>query len=163
MHAAWAMMTVRRQALAMLLPAIFVGCTHSDESPPVATTSGAATPVRITPGPDAARQLQEALITVEPGGTVEVAAGTYAFEGTLSLDVDRVTLRGAGADQTILSFKNQRQGTGGEGFSITSDGVTVEALAIEDAQGDALKASNATGITIRNVRTEWTTNSNGRG
>ncbi len=112
--------------------------------------------MRITPGPDAARRLQEALITIEPGGTVEVAAGTYAFEGTLSLDVDRVTLRGAGPDQTILSFKNQRQGTGGEGFSITSDGVTVEGLAIEDVQGDALKASNANGITIRNVRTEWT-------
>ena len=146
----------RATMLALLLVAITTACTQTDDPPPLASTAAPAAPVRIEPGPDAPRQLQEALITVQPGGTVELAAGTYDFQGTLSLDVDGVTLRGAGPDATILSFALQRQGTGGEGLSITSNAVTIEGLAIENAQGDALKTSGAEGITVRNVRTEWT-------
>ena len=38
---------------------------------------------------------QEALILAKPGDTVELAAGKYEFTGGVSLDVDRVTLKGA--------------------------------------------------------------------
>lgn len=146
----------RCYTLALLLAALTTACTQTDGTPPPASIARPVPLVRIEPGPDAPRRLQEALITVQPGGTVELAAGTYDFQGTLSLDVDRVTLRGAGPDETILSFTDQRQGTGGEGLSITSDAVTVEDLAIENPQGDALKTSGAAGITVRNVRAEWT-------
>ena len=61
---------------------------------------------------------------------------------TLSLDVSGVTVRGQGPDKTILSFKDQGQGTGGEGLLVTSkDDVTLEDLAVEDARGDGIKAN----------------------
>ena len=68
-----------------------------------------------------------------------------------------MTIRGQGPDKTILSFKDQGQGTGGEGLLITSkDDVTLENLAIEDARGDGIKANGTKRIAFRKIRTEWT-------
>jgi parallel beta-helix repeat protein len=61
-------------------------------------------------------------------------------------------------DKTILSFRGQK--TGSAGFQATSNGFTMENLAIEDTKGDALKINNATGVTVRRVRTEWTVGPN---
>ncbi|MFO0889976.1 MAG: parallel beta-helix domain-containing protein [Isosphaeraceae bacterium] len=55
------------------------------------------------------------LIKAKPGEVIEFGTGKFEFQATLSLDVSKVTLRGQGADKTILSFKDQGQGTGGEG------------------------------------------------
>ena len=88
---------------------------------------------------------------------IELGEGRFDFTSTLSLDVSDVTLRGKGPDKTILSFKNQGAGTGGEGLLITSkDDVTVADLAIEDARGDGIKTNGTKRIVFRNVRTEWT-------
>ncbi|EFG9941244.1 hypothetical protein BL470_005338, partial [Escherichia coli] len=71
----------------------------------------------------------------------------------LSLDADEVTVRGAGPDQTILSFKGQ---TGsGEGLLVTSDRVVLENFAVEDAKGDGVKSKGSDTITFRNLRVEW--------
>lgn len=110
----------------------------------------------IQPGPRAQKQLQTALIEAQPGDVVELAAGRYDFTATLSLDVAGVTLRGAGADRTILSFKELMQGTGGEGLLITANAFTLEDLAVEDARGDAVKITGADGVTLRRLRVEWT-------
>jgi parallel beta-helix repeat protein len=99
-------------------------------------------------------EIQTALIEVSEGGTVAFAAGTYDLEIDLSLDVDGVTVRGAGADATILSFANQT--TGGQGMLVTANDFVVHDLAFEDSPGDALKILGADGVTIRNVRVEWT-------
>ena len=139
------------RSLLPLLALLAVGCQSGDD--PGLTELRT---VRIEPGPEAARRLQEALIMAQPGDVVQLAAGRYAFESTLSLDVENVTLRGAGPNKTILSFENQGTGTGGEGVSITSNGVVVEDLAIEDTPGDALKLRAAGPVTVRRVRTEWT-------
>lgn len=112
--------------------------------------------VFIEVGEDATRRLQEAFLTVEPDSIVQLAKGTFAIDRTLSLDVDRVVVRGEGLQETILSFKQQRQGTGGEALLISSSGVTISDLAVEDAAGDAMKINSAQGITVRRVRTEWT-------
>ena len=110
--------------------------------------------VDIQPGPNVQEELQEALILAEPGTIIELARGTFHFTRSLSLDVDRVTVRGAGPDQTVLSFTQQDAGS--EGLLVTSSGVTLEHFAIEDTKGDAIKAKGAKGITFRNVRAEWT-------
>jgi parallel beta-helix repeat protein len=68
--------------------------------------------------------------------------------------VDGVTIRGAGQDKTILSFKGQISGA--EGMLVTANDFTLEYLAIEDTKGDALKINEGKNITIRGVRTEWT-------
>jgi len=112
---------------------------------------------RVEPGPNAQKQAQTALIKARPGDVVEFAAGRFEFTSTLSLDVSGVTVRGQGPDKTILSFKNQGQGTGGEGLLITSkENVEVRDLAVEDAKGDAIKARGTRRIFFRNLRTEWT-------
>ncbi len=108
----------------------------------------------VGPGPDAQEKLQEALILAKPGDTVELQAGVYHLKMGLSLDVDRVTLRGAGQDKTILSFKGQNAGS--EGLIVTSSGVTLADFGIEDTIGDCIKVKGAKGITFRGLRAEWT-------
>lgn len=100
--------------------------------------------------------LMEQLLDAEPGAVIEIPAGRFIIERGLSLaDVDGVTIRGAGADETILSFAEQRQGA--EGLLVSgSDDFTIENLAIEDTVGDALKITDGENIVIRGVRVEWT-------
>ncbi|HYD89045.1 MAG TPA: parallel beta-helix domain-containing protein [Vitreimonas sp.] len=109
---------------------------------------------RIRPGPEAEQQLQTALIEAEPGDTVQLGRGRFELTAGLSLDVDRVTIRGEGEDRSILSFDGQRRGA--EGLLITSDGVSLRGFAVENARGDAIKARDCNGIHIREVRVEWT-------
>jgi parallel beta-helix repeat protein len=108
----------------------------------------------VRPGPDAAEKLTEALIMAQPGDIVSIGAGRFDLTEGLSLDVDNVTVRGAGQDQTILSFKGQ---TGsGEGLLVTSNQVVLEAFAVEDSKGDGVKAKGSDQITFRDLRVEWT-------
>ncbi|MDX2237323.1 MAG: parallel beta-helix domain-containing protein [Hyphomonadaceae bacterium] len=118
------------------------------------TTAAEARTWRVRPGPDAQELLQGAFIQAEPGDTIRLTEGRYELWAGLSLDVDRVTLRGEGADRTILSFTGQRQGA--EGILITSDDVTFRDFAVENAKGDAIKAQGCARITLRDLRVEWT-------
>ncbi len=121
----------------------------------VAVATGAeARTWRIRPGPDAEQQLQTALIEARPDDTVRLGEGRFELTAGLSLDVDRVTIRGEGERESILSFNGQRRGA--EGLLITSDGVTLREFAVENARGDAIKARDCNGIHIREVRVEWT-------
>jgi len=108
----------------------------------------------IEPGPGFQKRLQEALILAKPGAVIELPEGRHELTTTLSLAIENVTIRGKGIDKTILSFKDQK--TGSAGMLVTSNGFTLEDLAIEDPKGDALKINGSTGVTIRRVRTEWT-------
>lgn len=109
---------------------------------------------RINPGAQAEQALQTALIEARPGDTIRLARGRFELTSGLSLDVDRVTIRGEGEARSILSFNNQRRGA--EGLLVTSDGVTLRDFAVENARGDAIKVRDCDGITFRGVRTEWT-------
>ena len=109
---------------------------------------------RIRPGAEAEQQLQTALIEARPGDTVQLGRGRFELTTGLSLDVDRVTIRGEGEQRSILSFTGQRRGA--EGLLITSDQVTLRDFAVENARGDAIKARDCNGIHIREVRVEWT-------
>ncbi len=98
--------------------------------------------------------LMEQLIDAQPGDVIEIPAGVFSFDRSLSLTVDGVTIRGAGMDETVLSFANQTSGA--EGLLVTASDFTIEDLAIEDTRGDALKVNEGENIIIRRVRTEWT-------
>jgi len=98
--------------------------------------------------------LLERLIDAQPGDVIEIPAGVYSFDRSLSLNVDGVTIRGAGMDETILSFQDQIAGA--EGLIVTADDFTLEDLAIEDTSGDGLKVNGGENIIIRGVRVEWT-------
>lgn len=108
----------------------------------------------FVPGPDVEEKLQEALILASPGDTIELGEGVFEFVGSLSLDVDNVTIKGAGPGKTILSFK--KQDAGSEGLTVTSNGVTLRDFAVEDTVGDAIKVKGAKGISFINLRVEWT-------
>jgi len=117
-------------------------------------SSANAAELSVQAGSDAAEKLTEALILAEPGDVVSIAAGRYELTEGLSLDVDNVTVRGAGPQQTVLSFKGQ---TGsGEGLLVTSNQVVLEAFAVENSKGDGVKAKGSDQITFRNLRIEWT-------
>lgn len=99
-------------------------------------------------------QLIERLIDAQPGDVIEIPEGVFAFDRSLSLTVDGVTLRGQGPDRTILTFQGQVQGA--EGLLVTANDFTIENLAIEDTVGDGLKINEGENIIIRGVRVEWT-------
>ena len=111
---------------------------------------------RLAPAPELTfeEQLQTQLIQAQPGDVIQIPAGTHEITRSLSLNVPWVTIRGAGSNESILSFKNQVQGA--EGLLVTADDFIIEELAIEDTVGDALKINESTNVTIRRVRTEWT-------
>jgi parallel beta-helix repeat protein len=126
---------------AMALAVMLAGCGKKEEA------AGAV---------DAAfqKKLQEQLLDAKPGSVVEIPAGTYRLDRGLSLRVSGVTLRGAGMDKTILSFKGQVAGP--EGLIVYANDFTVEGLTIEDTKGDGLKINDGENIIVRGVRVRWT-------
>ena len=123
-----------------------------DTTAPAETTPPETTIVESEPIDET--NLQEVLLDAQPGDVIEIPAGTFSFDRSLSLDVDGVTIRGAGMDETILSFADQVAGA--EGLLVSASDFTIENLAIEDTIGDALKVNEGENIIIRGVRTEWT-------
>ena len=113
-------------------------------------------PAKVTQSDaDFHKKLQLQLIEAKPGEVIELPAGKWTFNRSLSLNKSNVTIRGAGPDKTVLSFRGQLQGA--EGLLINAaEHVTIENLAIEDTKGDGLKANGCKDLTIRNVRVEWT-------
>jgi parallel beta-helix repeat protein len=105
-----------------------------------------------------ATEVQTALIEVQSGNTIAFPAGTFRFELGLSLDVDGVTIKGAGMDDTTLSFKDQTSGA--EGLLVTANDFHIHDIGIEDTRGDALKVLGADGVTIERTRVEWTAGPN---
>ena len=108
----------------------------------------------VTPTLNFEEALQQKLIEAQYGDVIEIPAGTHEITRSLSLNVSGVTIRGAGIDNSILSFRNQIQGA--EGLLVSADDFIIENLAIEDTVGDALKINESDNVIVRNVRTEWT-------
>lgn len=110
--------------------------------------------IRVEAGDNAQERVQTALIDAKPGDVVELGEGRFDFTDGLSLDVDKVTVKGAGADKTILSFKGQKGA--GEGLLVTSDDVVLRDFAVEDTKGDGIKSKGSTNIVFHKLRVEWT-------
>lgn len=110
--------------------------------------------ITVEAGADAQERLQEALILAEPGDVVELGAGRFDLTDGLSLDVDDVTVKGQGSDQSILNFAGQLGA--GEGLLVTSDNVTLRDFAVENSKGDGIKSKGADQIIYHALRVEWT-------
>lgn len=121
----------------IIVAIIICGCSRNDHDTPAELPA-----------------LQERLITAQPGDTIRIEAGTHHFTRQLSLmDIENVTIMGEGQDQTVLSFREQREGA--EGLFVKADGITIENLAVVDSKGDGIKVQDSDGVTIRNVRVTW--------
>lgn len=109
--------------------------------------------IEVAAGPDAQTRLQTALIEAEAGDVVQIGAGTFDLTDGLSLDNDGVTVRGAGAERTILNFAGQ-QGSG-EGLLVSGDDVVLRDFGVRDSKGDGIKSKQAHRIVYLNIRVEW--------
>jgi parallel beta-helix repeat protein len=101
------------------------------------------------------KQIQTQLILAEDGDVIELPAGKIELSNTLSLDAkNNVTIRGNGQDKTILSFKNQKQGS--EGIKVTNaENIVLENFTIEDSKGDLIKTQTVKGLIFRDVTARW--------
>ncbi len=97
----------------------------------------------------------EDFIMAEDSATIEIPAGFYELSTQLILDnKNHIIIKGAGMDQTVLSFKNLK--SGGEGVKIVGNSITIQDLTIEDAPGDGIKSQHSDGITFRRINVTWT-------
>jgi parallel beta-helix repeat protein len=110
--------------------------------------------ISVKAGPNAQERLQSALIDAKPGDIVLIGKGKFVLTDGLSLDVDKVTVRGAGPNASILSFKGQKGA--GEGLLVTSDDVVLRGFAVEDTKGDGIKSKGVKRITFYDLRVQWT-------
>jgi len=134
---------MRKLLITITLGAVLAGCSNS-QTPTAQSQSDASFESK----------LQQQLLDAKPGSVIEIPAGHYSLKRGLSLRTDGVTIRGAGMDKTVLSFKGQVVGP--EGLLVNANDFTIENLAIEDTKGDALKINQGKNITIHGVRIEWT-------
>lgn len=92
------------------------------------------------------QQINEALASCPSGETVYLAAGRYTITGTIHVP-SQVTLRGAGADKTILSAT----GRGGDVISLGSGWVSYKPVGIAsgaEAGSTRIVLDNASGLSV---------------
>jgi len=104
---------------------------------------------------DLEKTLQTRLIMAEDGDVIDLPAQFVALSNTLWIDAKKnITIRGAGQDKTILSFKNQKQGA--EGLKVTNaENIILENFTIEDSKGDLIKTQAVQHLTFRNITARW--------
>ncbi|MBD3770523.1 MAG: right-handed parallel beta-helix repeat-containing protein [Rhodobacterales bacterium] len=137
-------------AAVLLAPA---ACSRKEATAPEAAAPAEEGITHVSAEGDFAENLQLALIEAEPGDTIVMPEGTFAFTTGLSLDVDGVTLAGAGQGKTILDFAGQ---TGaGEGLLVTADDVVLTDFGIRDTKGDGIKSKDSDRITYQYLTVEW--------
>ena len=102
------------------------------------------------------KKFQTQFIEAGNGTTIDLPAGNFTLDASLWLDGKKdITVKGAGQDKTILSFKNQISGA--EGIKVTnSSNITLKDLTVQDTKGDGIKTQLVQGITFQNVKAEWT-------
>ena len=105
-------------------------------------------------GGDDTEAVQTALILVDEDSVLCFGEGTFSFTTEISLDVDGVTIRGAGMSATTWDFS--AQDVGANGFRITSDRVTMEHIRVLDTPGDGVRADDVEDITFRDMWVSWT-------
>lgn len=105
---------------------------------------------------DLEKQIQTQLILAEDGSVIELPAGRIELSNTLWLDgKNDITIRGAGQDKSILSFKKQTQGA--EGMKVTNaKNVVLEHFTVEDSKGDLIKTQLVNGLIFRDLTARWT-------
>ena len=137
---------MRQPVVVTALLLVLAGCQKSGPTPPAVNAEAGDASFAAT--------LQTRLLDAKPGDVIEIPAGKFSFDRSLSLRADGVTIRGAGMDKSVLSFKGQVSGA--EGLLVNGDNFTIEHLTIEDSKGDGLKISESENITIRGVKVQWT-------
>ena len=153
---------MRFARFARLLPAVtlgFLAACSDAETPKVdpcadLKVTGTCVGVDLSAA-DAADQIAAAFVNATNNSTIALSAGHLELSSELSFTgLENIHVRGAGMDQTVLSFAGQSQGAGIHAENVI--GITVEDLALEDTAGDSLFIVESEDIVVRGVRVEWT-------
>jgi parallel beta-helix repeat protein len=125
-------------------------------SAPAACPAGGTGSVtwRIDDGPDEQSQALAAFFAAANGDTIEFGEGAFELTTTLLMaHREGITIRGQGADKTILDFLGSNSP---EGISLSHmTGITIEDLTIIDTPGFSLKVSDSDFVVLRNMRAMW--------
>ncbi|WP_436278829.1 parallel beta-helix domain-containing protein [Solimonas soli] len=116
--------------------------------------SGEGRVFHIAPGPTATSDMVAAMVQAAPGDVIEFAAGYYELTSSLQLtNTEDVLIRGAGRDQTVLSFK---QNNSPEGIlAVNVHGITVQDLTVLDTGGNGIEFRGVDHGTVQRVRAMW--------
>ena len=97
---------------------------------------------------DLETDFQKLFQLAKDGETIQLPAGHFKFTKALIIDGNRnVTIKGAGIDKTVLSFREQTEGA--EGIRVANcKNVTLEGFTIQDAVGDNIKAIYTDTLTL---------------
>lgn len=142
-----------RWTLLLTLAALGAACSGGNDDDDDDDSDCGGTVHCIAPGPDAFDQAQLAMIEARPGDVIQFEAGIFEFSQALSLDVDRVTVRGRGMEETVLDFASQASGA--EGILAQADGLVFEDMKLLEPAGDGIKVSGAEEVTFRRIWVEW--------
>lgn len=101
---------------------------------------------------------QDAVLTAffqaRSGDCIEFEEGSFHFTTSLVMShKENICIKGQGQDKTILSFS---ESSGSDGFALAHmNGITVEDLTIMDTPGFSIRVSDSDFVTLRNMRTMW--------
>lgn len=143
------MKNIASSLFSLLLLAAAIGCSSSTNEMTYDSSQLARMSVAEV------EKVVEDFIMAEDSATIEIPAGYYELSTQLILDnKNHILIKGAGMDQTVLSFKNLK--SGGEGVKIVGNSIIIQDLTIEDAPGDGIKSQHSDGITFRRINVTWT-------
>jgi parallel beta-helix repeat protein len=105
---------------------------------------------------DLEKEFQNLFLLAEDSQTITLPAGYFKFTKSLILDgKNHITIKGAGIDKTILSFREQTDGA--EGIKIANaTNITLDGFTIQDAKGDNIKMHQIDTLNCLNIKSEWT-------
>lgn len=104
---------------------------------------------------EAILSLQEQFNTIENGGIINIEAGVYELDQTLSLkDKKEITIKGAGADQTILLFKKLKKNTPSIEIANAQE-ILLEGITIQNKKGVGIKTYHSSKITFLDIHVKW--------
>ncbi|TXH04730.1 MAG: hypothetical protein E6R07_06430 [Nevskiaceae bacterium] len=156
---------IRVWAAALAAVMALAGCSRSASVGPATQAADAAAAFAAGKGGGGKTYLicdpntfqKDALIAVfdaHEGDTIQFCAGEFDFTTGLTLTGKRgITIKGAGIDKTVLSFKNSDSQDGININRVT--GIVVQDLTLYDAPGNGLRIFRSDYVTVRGVKVGW--------
>lgn len=144
------------------LPALILGlaaaslaaCGNNAKAPAGSGKVSGAKTYKVCDNATVRRDALIAFFDAREGDVIEFCAGTFDLPTGLIINGKRgITVRGAGKDKTILSFKHSDSA---EGINAShSDGITIQGLTVEDTPGNGIRIFRSKYVTLRDVRARW--------
>ena len=104
--------------------------------------------------PDVTTAAAIAFDEVQNGQVIEFGCGWFEINTDLAFsDIDGAIIRGCGKNETVLSFAGS---PGGNGILVqNAEGILIQGLTVVDTPDDGIRAENSDGVTMRDVRSIW--------